>query len=199
MSKSLSFTRITKLIKSGNMDEAYHTPNTIKNLKKICDDYNKIIGRKIYSYKHSQKMVNDICYVNSWTKGDKESKYMWKKYAPDGVIIKSTVDKLEKATTNNRFRVYCKDVIYNDDNTIQFPQPLFISRTIKSIKNIKDNEFRALMVAEKQGDYIDIHVNLNDLITGVIVHHNNDLETVQKLLDNNNVNVKATRSQLTGS
>ena len=41
----------------------------------------------------------------------------------DGVIIKSTVDKLAKVTKNDRFLVYCKEVIYTDDNIMDSPQP----------------------------------------------------------------------------
>lgn len=211
MRGKLSFTRVTKLIETGNMDEAYHTPSTIKMLKEMYDDDIKLINntitngkkldKKLFSYENRQKMVNDICYVSAWTKDSKESKRMWKKYAPHGLVIKSTVEKLEQATINNRFKVYCKDAIYIPDDTIQFPEPLFRSHIIKSIKeSIEDNEFRALLVAEHQGNYIDIDVNLSDLITDVRVSRNNDpqvLEVVQKLLDNNNVNVNSIWSTIT--
>ena len=53
--------------------------------------------------------------------------------------------------------------------------------------------------AEHQGNYIDIDVNLNDLVTDFRVRRNNDpqvLQVVQELLDSNNVNVKARLSEI---
>ena len=143
--------------------------------------------------------VDSMVYVSSWTKDIEESDDLWNSYAPHGrVVIKSIKDKLEKVTVNDRFRVYCDDVIYPNDNMMDSPQPPQIKYMKKDTKSIKDNEFRALIFDTNQGDYIDIPVNLNDLLTGVIVH-NIHLEVVQKLLDKNDVNVKATMSQLTGS
>ena len=109
--------------------------------------------------------VDDLVYVNSWTKDIEESKDMWKAYAPyDGVIIKSTVDKLAKVAKNDRLLVCCKEVIYTDDNIMDSPQPPPIKYTKNDSKSIKDNEFRAFIFDTYQGDYVDIPVNLNGLI-----------------------------------
>lgn len=205
MSKSLSFTRVTRLMEAGNWDEGKLSLKTKNELRKIFAKRIEEIRKKgtdismLTGDGSDPLRLDDLVYVNSWTKDNKESKSMWKRYAPNGVIIKSTVDKLEAVTRNNSFLVYCNDVTYNDYSVMDSPQPPFIKYMIKDIQSINDNEFRALIVAEKQGDRIDISVNLNDLITDVIVHRNNDLKTVQKLLDNNNVDAKATMSQLTGS
>jgi hypothetical protein len=51
------------------------------------------------------------------------------------------------------------------------------------------------MLLPKQDIFIDIPVNLNNLLDSIIVHPNTDLETVQKLLDNNNIKIRAAKSR----
>jgi hypothetical protein len=201
MLRSLRFTRVRNLMKSGHWDEGKLSLSTQKEI--IKDSASRIEeirkdGGDVshFSINSDPLRVDDLVYVNSWTKNTEESKDMWKNYAADdGVIIKSTVDKLAEVTKNDRFLVYCKEVIYTDDNIMDSPQLPPIKYTKKDSKSIKDNEFRAFILDTNQGDYIDIPVNLNGLIDTVIVHPNNDFRVIEEILAENNIDASVKRSR----
>jgi hypothetical protein len=75
------------------------------------------------------------------------------------------------------------------------PEPPSIKYTKKDSKSVKDNEFRAFSLDTDQGDYIDIPVNLNDLIDTVIVYPNNDFRVIEEILAKNNIDASVKRSR----
>lgn len=65
----------------------------------------------------------------------------------------------------------------------------------KDISSRKDKEYRAIIIAEKQGKFIDMPVELNTLLDGVVVHPHGDLQAVQSKLDNKGVKLTAAKSK----
>ena len=87
MLRTLRFTRVRNLMKSGHWDEGKLSLSTqkeiIKDTASRIEEIRKDGGDVSHFNINSDPLrVDDLVYVNSWTKDTEESKEMWKSYAP---------------------------------------------------------------------------------------------------------------------
>lgn len=86
-------------------------------------------------------------FLNSWYSGSGESTEMWDKYAPDGVVIVSTQEKLtDQAPCTLKFALTSGLINYNDDLK---KTEIFRSLTVKNMKFSYECEFRIIFDARK--------------------------------------------------
>jgi len=86
-------------------------------------------------------------FINSWYSGDEESMEMWDNYAPDGVVVVSTQEKLtDEAPAALKYALTCSLVEYNDElKRTEIFQPL----KVKHEEFSYECEFRILFDARK--------------------------------------------------
>lgn len=86
-------------------------------------------------------------FLNSWYAGDEESMEMWDSYAPDGVVIVSTEEKLiSQAPDPLKYALSFCLVEYNEDlKQTEIFEPL----TVKSVNFSHECEFRIIFDARK--------------------------------------------------
>lgn len=184
-------------------------------------DYNKRKGnRQGFDSRHESEKSNTI--ANCWHNNSVESSYMWGKYGKQGVVIKSSLERIYMAFENTDERIQHSEVRYinykNDTwfNPKTYPHIEYNTFTPLIHKEIaefeEEREFRLMICVDIEGldndEYLKkqksengkmISVDLNCLIEKIVIYPNTEKkekELIVKSISDAGFRFKAVNSSL---
>ena len=171
------------------------------------------IENKITNYDVFQKKLKSITCICCWNKKDSESAALWKIYSDfnKGIMIKSSVTKLEKSLENSSQEVQLTEVKYIDynkqampDGNSNFPflhkqKAYSYEEEIRLIHHIPtESGWEHDWEKEEVEEGIYIKTNLEDLIDEIVIGPNSPtwfLIMLQDLLEKYNLQKTISRSE----
>lgn len=167
-------------------------------------EFNKRKGnRQGFDSRHESEKSNTI--VNCWHNNTDESSYMWEEYGKQGLVIKSSLERIYMAFENTDDRIqhseiryidYKKDTWFNPETYPHIEYNTFTPLIHKEIDKFKnEREFRLLICVDTEGLDNDVYwkkqesengkmisVNLNCLIETIIICPNTEEKEKELIL-----------------
>ena len=188
---SLFFCRLDKLEDQfeGTTSKANFN-DKVKLLKHLSDigyfnsplTEDQIINKVRGQYEVQKKFKSTFC-VNCWNKYEKESAALWKIYSDfnKGIMIKSSISKLEKAFELVEIKIQLSEIHYLDhqkdkmlDGNMNYPvihkhEAYNFEDEVRLIHLIKQSYWEMDWSKEEVEEGIYINTNLNELIEEVVI------------------------------